>query len=57
MTKYIEVTMIFEPENGSTLDIDALKEAVMHSVELFAPEPDAVTVAMKDTEDADETTD
>jgi len=55
MTKYIKVTMIFEPDNGSTLDIDTLKEAVKESVMLFAPEPKAglTLIEVLDTEDED----
>jgi hypothetical protein len=55
MSKYIKVTMIFEPDNGSTMDIDTLKEAVKESVMLFAPEPRVglTTIEVKDTEDDD----
>lgn len=57
MSKYIKVTMIFEPGNGSTLDIDALKDAVKESVTLFAPEPKVGMTRLEvlDTEDDDET--
>lgn len=51
MTKYIKVTMIFEPENGSTLEIEELREAVEHAVMYLAPEPDNALVEVLDTED------
>ena len=54
MIKYIKVTMIFEPDNGSTLDIDALKEAVQHSVKYFAPEPKVKHIEVLEGEIDDE---
>ena len=50
MNEYVKLTMIFEPGNGSTLDIDTLKSAVIYSGQHFVPEPKVVHVEVLEAE-------
>lgn len=54
MSKYIKVTMIFEPGNGSGLDIDTLKEAVTYSTNNFVPQSNFSQVKVLDTDDLED---
>lgn len=57
MTKYIEVTMIYDDDSKTwgqwSKEPEWFLDRVKESITGFTPQPDVVMVVIKDTEDAD----